>query len=342
MSDMRFEKVDMQKINAVFFASLVATIVLGVAAILLSGVAMLILPFLVGTLAAFFSLDRTKKHWVSFLISFLLVLFDLIFNSVYSIWCFAAVLLSVIITFWFVRNSGKALFIGASTVLFSFLIFASFYLTAFSIVGFDLQLANEYLGTEVETLREMLGATLNEVIETTLEGGAATTLIDAARIPEIVELYISMLPSFVVIVALSVVALSNVVFLFILGFVSKKVTKGTDIFCTSPAMAVFFVILSVIYMFESDGSVFNISMLNLYNVFLVIYAYVGFRFASYFFAKKINNRALSVIILLVLCVLFSGFSLNLLSVVGVFETFAVSRMFVKDGNNNYKGGNDLE
>ncbi len=331
--------VENKKQNTVFAVSVVLAIVFGAGVSLLSELAILFIPFLAGALASIYILDITKRHWVSFLISFAVIFSDLSLNPKGSVWAAAAVLIAAIITIWFIRNAGKAFFVGLSTVVLSFLIILAVYLVAFSEVGFNFQLATELLKTEADKLREMLDTTLTAILSTAGDDERVAALLAEGLVPKTVELYMSLLPSLLVISSLAVSALAYVIFLFLIGLVSKKRARGADIFCTSPIFAIFFIILAIFNMFESDGSVFNVAMINLYNVFLVVYAYVGFRFATYLLGQKIKSLAISIIIISFLCVMFSGFALNLLSIIGVFETFAVSRMFA---DKNKGGGNGYE
>ena len=337
----RFPDAKKQKLTAVFIISLMLSVLLGAGTVLLSGVALLLLPFLAGTLAVLYTFDKSKRPWVSLLISFATVFFDLILTPRGSVWGAAAVLLATFITAWFLRNAGKAFFVGLSAVTLSFLMLLSVYLAAFSTVGFDFNAANELLSVEADNLRYSLEEGLDMLLSVAADEEQIAALLSEGYVRSSVDLYMSMLPSVVVILALAVTALANGVYLIAIRAASKKASLGTDMFCTSATFAVFFVILAIFNLFESDGSVFNTAMLNLYNVFLVVFAYVGFRFASYMLSQRIKSLALSVIILLVVCFIFSAFSVNLLSVVGVLETFAVSKMF-REKQEKKGGGNGYE
>lgn len=342
MPNIEFNAVENAKAKWTFVISLILTVLLGVGVVLLSEAAIFFLPFLIGLLALVFTLDRSGKRWLSLLLSFALILADLIFNPSGAVWGASAVILAAILTVWFLKNKGKAFFVGISTVILSSLMLLSVYLSAFSVVGFDVEAANNLLKTELNILRDVLVETVTSVLSVASENEQIASILSGGLVEETVELYMSMIPSFIVITALAVTAIANVVFMLAVGIVDKGRVRGADIFCTSSLFAVFFAVLSIFNLFENDGSTFCIALTNLYNVFLVVYAYVGFRFVAYFLGKKTHSTVLGVLIVLTASVLFGGFVINLLSVVGVFETFAVSRMISGNDINKREGGNGLE
>ena len=339
MSKELFMTSEVQRIERIRTVCLITVIILGAIALLLPALSLLFVPFVSAALAYVYAADKTKKRWLSLLLSVLLISLDLILNFGGSVFAFATVLLALFTVVWFVRNAGKSFCIGVSTVTLSFLLLLFLYMIAFSYVGVDFEAATEFLRTEAQTLRTTLETTLNAILSVAASEESIATLISDGIVGETVDLYMAMLPSFLVIFALAITAGTHFVFLLLVGATSKVRMRKTEMFSTSAVFAVFFIILSIFNMFESDDSAFSIALLNLYYVFLVIYAYLGFRFVSYVFGKRIKSIALSIIILLVVSALFSGFALNLFSIVGVFETFAVARMFIKNVD---KGGNDLE
>ena len=330
---------DVKRIDRTRTVSLIIVILLGAAALLLSSISLLFVPIVSGALAYVYVTDQTKKRLLSLLLSVTIFSVDLILNFGASVFAFATILLALLTAVWFVRNAGKSFYIGLSTIVLSFLLLLALYMLAFSFVGVDFEAATEFLRAEADTLRTTLETTLDALLSVAAGEEGISALISADMVGETVELYMAMLPSFLVILALTVAAGTHFVFLIFVGSTSRERLKKTEMFSTSVVFAVFFIILAIFNMFESDDSAFSIALLNLYNVFLVIYAYLGFRFVSYVFGKRIKSIALSVIILLVVSALFGGFALNLFSIVGVFETFAVARMFIK---NDDKGGNGLE
>ncbi len=341
MTNRRFADVKKSKITAVFIISVILTVIFGAGLVLLSELAILFLPILGGSIATVYTLDFTRKHWLSFLLSLVLVFLDLLLNPSGSVFGAAAILIGALITAWLERGAGKSFFVGLSTVILSLLILLSVYLTAFSSVGFDFNAANEALRAEANDFRAMLEATLDAALSAAGADDRISTLLEGGLVRQAVDLYMSMIPSIVVIVSLALTALANAVCLLLLGFLSKKAVQATDVFTTSSPFAIFFVILAIFNIFESDGSVFSIALLNLHNVFFVVYAYIGFRFISHMLGQRLKSLALSIIITLVLCAIFSGFAFNLLSIIGVLETFAVSRMFARQDENK-EGGNGYE
>jgi hypothetical protein len=274
-------------------------------------------------------------------LSFAFIAGDLLVNRMTSLNMVAVVISGALIALWFIKDDSKAFYVCLSTILLSLLLALSVYLMAFASVGFDFGAATELLKVELERMKGLLFESVSGMLENPMLADQATAITDDV-ISELIDGYFSLIPSIVVIVALVSTAISHAVFLIILAlFASRDIAKNTCAFCTSPVFAVAYIILFIMSLFENDGGVFSIAMLNLYTVFRLVYAYVGFRLFSFILGKRFRNVPLAVIVLSVLTLIFSGFAIDILSAVGVLETFAVARYYAKGGD-NMNGGNSDE
>ena len=91
-------------------------------------------------------------------------------------------------------------------------------------------------------------------------------------------------------------------------------------FSTTNIFAYFYVALVFISMFTSSGTgVFALTVANLYNIFMIIYAYIGFNFALASLSVKMKP-VVAFLLIIVAVSLLASFAVSLLSMLGVFFT----------------------
>ena len=336
-----FENVNKTKLRGSLIAFSIVALVLGVCTVWLSAIGFFLVPLLAGIYAYVLVVDTTKYRWISMSLSFAFIAGDLLVNRMTSINMVAVVISGALIALWFIKDDSKAFYVCLSTILLSLLVALSVYLLAFASVGFDFEAATELLKVQLEQMKALLHETVSGMLENPMLADQTTAITDDV-IVELIDGYFSLIPSFMVILALVSTAISHAVFLIILALcASRGIAKNTGAFCTSPVFAIAYILLFIMTLFENDGGVFSIAMLNLYSVFRLVYAYVGFRLFSFIIGKKLKSIPLAVVILSVLSLIFSGFAIDILSAVGVLETFAVARFYAKGGD-NMNGGNSDE
>ena len=104
-------------------------------------------------------------------------------------------------------------------------------------------------------------------------------------------------------------------------------------FSTSSFLAYFYIAISIVNVFISNSAdTFVIVVSTLNTIMLCIYAYLGIKFARHYLSKKIGLVP-ATIILVFAVLLFSSFSLTLLSYFGVYFTILMNRML--NTNNNF-------
>ena len=336
-----FQKVNNTKLRNTLIAFSVIAVILGVCTVALSALGFFLVPLLAGIYAYILVVDSTKNKWLSIAISFAFIGGDLLVNRMTSINMIAVVISGALIALWFIKDESKSFYVCLSTFVLTLLMALSVYLIAFASVGFDFATATDWLKAEVTQIRELLFDTIVTIRDNPSFAEQVGVITDET-VYAYIDSYFTLIPSYVVIFALLSTAISHAVFLAIIAlFASKEIAKNTCAFCTSPVFAVAYIVLFIISLFEGDGSVFSIAMLNLYAIFRLMYAYVGFRFVSFIVGRRIKNVPLAVVIVSVLTLVLSGFILDILSAVGVLETFAVARYFAKGGD-DMNGGNSDE
>ena len=280
------------------------------------------LPALVGVLASLYLFEDNSRRIFSKIISLLLVLLNaaaLVFGISVSLFSLSAIILAYFITKAYVREQSKA-----DTAYVLTLICAVFAVLGYIILAMREQgeytldaVVQFYSGINGE-LREIFTATLTQMYQ------SYGIEITAETIAKIYDTQVYMLISYAIIGAFAMVGISMKLFSAIVSRCSKDNTHILKWrFITTNVYAYFYVILAMVSIFaNSPDSLFGIAVLNLYNIFMAIYAYVGFNYALALICKKFRP-VVSFIILAISILLLSSFAIQLLSALGVM--FAVRK-----------------
>ena len=135
-----------------------------------------------------------------------------------------------------------------------------------------------------------------------------------------------MLLSFLVIISFAICGFSMKIFTSV---TAKSSDKPEEIFkwrfTATSVVAYFYVALTVISLFASStASIFSVTVANLYNIFLAVFAYLGFNFTFYLLSHR--RSVAFAWILLVGAILFLGpFTVEILSFVGVFYSVVINK-----------------
>ena len=149
---------------------------------------------------------------------------------------------------------------------------------------------------------------------------SAGIIIEPDLLGEIYDLQMNMIISYIFIAAFIIVGLSFKLF----GFIVKKASGNDQIsswrFFTTNLYAYSYVILTIITMFISNmDTVLSVTAFNLYYIFMVIYAYIGFNVLVELLSKRLRRGA-GIILLVIALLIFSTIAIQLLAVVGVIFT----------------------
>lgn len=312
----------------------VLSLLLGVGSAVLSQYGMIFIPAIASVLASLFLLDRSRAHLVSVAVSAVIIAVELALNLYLCFNCLASVLTALIIVVGLSRGASKSVTAAVATVLLA-LTFASYFLLAafYDVGSFDLGLAAEYLRRVMAETREELFEMLREFTVTNKQGVAVQYFEDEI-ISVTIDTYFALLPSIFTVLAFATVGLVMKIFSAIIikfGEDKQSMPLGWS-FGTSALFAYFFIILSILQIFLFGTDAFTTTVLNLYVVFLAVYAYVGFRFASFLFGRALHKPRLAKFLIVLSVLLFAQFAIQLLAYAGVFETVMSARIKREDEN----------
>ena len=164
---------------------------------------------------------------------------------------------------------------------------------------------------------------VNFMLEAYTSSGIEVT---AELLTELFDSQINMIISYIIIAGLLTVGLSFKLFGYILGkWSEQKEEIKTWKFKTSNAVAYFYLILVFASIFiMSSTDILSVVVYNLYNIFLIVYAYVGFNVVKDMLTKKLSPLFASFIIIGAL-IAFSSLAIQILAVSGVFYTIRTNK-----------------
>ena len=278
-----------------------------------------ILPFLAGALAVVYLFDSNKYRLCSVILSIVLLIINLVgFLTVRTVTLFApaAIILALIISLSFSKRESKSDAAYLMTIISA----------AFSVVKYILYAMvdqGEYTFEAVKVFFTDLHDSLRlVVIESFTEIYAASGLaIGEDIIAAVFDMQVKMMISYILIGGFVTTGIAMKTFGVIVSRFSddkKSISewrfKATNIF----AYSYMILVLLSVFMVSADN-IFAVSVLNLYNLFLVIFAYVGFNVATTQFFKNVRPLFAGLIVIVIICI-FSSFALQVLAVLGVMFT----------------------
>ena len=277
------------------------------------------LPLPIATLAALYLFDNSNRRIFSIVSSILLIALNivgLVLELSFSTFGPAAVILALLIYFSFTREQAKSDASFLMTLVCALFSLASCALMAMIIQkNYSWDAVISFYSDLTDMLRDNFFALMHDAYTT------AGISIDGEALAELFNSQINMVISYLLIGAFFIVGVSMKLF----GFIVKKYSADQEKikswrFFTSNLYAYFYVILVFASMFMASlNNVLSVAVLNLYNIFMVVYAYVGCNVAIS--VLKIRFKPLtSYLLLAVSLLLFASLAVQILAVIGVMFT----------------------
>ncbi|MBO7196088.1 MAG: hypothetical protein J6V80_02015, partial [Clostridia bacterium] len=278
----------------------IACIFSGILACLLGDIA---LPLVIGTLSAIYLFDTTEKRPYSICVSVVLLVINalpVLFGFVTSLFSPAAIIISYLIAKAFIKGQSKA-----DAAYLSTLICALF--TIVTAIVFVMIKQGVYTLDAVVAYYKELG----EMIKTTLVDylSQAYQMSGLEVSPEELGLLfdqeVKMTLSYLFIGGFLTVGLGMKLFGVIVKMLAEEkehIAKWR--FGSNRLYAYFYVALIITNLFISSlDSAFSVAALNLYTMFSVVFAYIGFKFAVE--SMRMRGRSVfSIVILVLACIFF--------------------------------------
>ena len=306
-------------------------LILSLSSILLGFISVIVgdilVPLLVAVLAIMFLVDDDRRVYV-IVTSSVLVIFNIaavVLKIGFTLFAFESIALAVLLAVLFAKKNDKAessLIMTAVCVAFTLINFVMLPMIELNTLDFGM-VADCYLEM-VDTLRITFVETAMEAYGQILASGGIE--ISESAVTEVYNHQITMAISYIVIICFAVVGIAMKLFTMLY----TKIFEDTSPviywrFITTSVFAYFYIALMFISVFTStSGGVLGITVGNLYNIFLIVYAYVGFNQAVAMLSVKVRPAVATIIVAAVTVVAMS-FALQLLAVLGVLYTIRKNR-----------------
>ena len=268
-----------------------------------------------------------KKKIASITVSAILIVGEFIlgFFDYFTLTSLSSVAVAIIISAFYLKKKDK--FTGAilTTLVISFMIFAS--AAIFIICTTEVSSVSE----AYEYFLDGYNAFKDSVTSSTMEMMSQSPFYDPTFSVEYISLaldvYLNCIVALVTVLAFILVGLTYKMFCKLVGTYSEN-KKGVNSWQFIPhgSFAYFYFALLVLSMFSMNTeSVISVSIANLYIIFMVIFAYVGYSFSIVMLGVKGIKKPLSSIIVLALVLLLSSLAMQILAALGAFITVKYSR-----------------
>ena len=271
---------------------------------------------LIGPLSALYLFDTRSRRGVSITVSLLLLAMNFIsifMGLAVSFFAPAAIILSIMLSYAFARGHSKSDVAYLMTVITSLLVLAGYLL--FAMIErdiFTLEAAFEFYTLFIDNLREVFVGTMTDIYS------ASGVEINADLVGEVFDQQINMTISYFLILGFAITGIGMKLFSLIVRRLSSDSYAMREWrFGTTRAYAYFYVALVIASIFTLDGrGIFAITVLNLYNFFMVVFAYVGFMTMREMLSVKMKPLIATLIIIALLLV-FASFGVQILDALGV-------------------------
>ena len=293
----------------------------------------IVIPVSAALLAVIFLLENDRRKWFSVLVSLIVLAANAVSVLLLDgfIFCGAeTVILAGVIAFCFSRDQSKAETAFWMTAVASLFVFVN--ASAFAMVNegqFDFQTVKSFYGDFYKLIKEELLNSLS-MLSAYLPENSGYTLISSENLVALLNSFVSLMISYIVISGFIVSGITLKVFTFT---ASRLTTDKEDVinwrFKTGNLFAYFYLALFVLQIFTGGHTgLFAVTVANLAGIFCIVYAYLGFNFVMSLLAQK-RSAVFSFIMLLVGLALFSSLMVEILSIVGAFVIISENKSIPK-------------
>ena len=284
-------------------------------------------PLIVALLAIIFLVDDNRRIFAIVTSAALGIvnIAAVILGIGFTLFAFESVALAVFLAVFFAKKNDKAetaLIMTAVCAVFTLVNLAM--LPMIELNTLDLGRVVDYYLEMIDTLRLTFVDTAIEVYGQILAGGGIE--ISESVVTELYNYQLTMVISYVVIICFAVIGIAMKLFTRLYTRLCEDASPVIYWrFMTTSVFAYFYIALMFLSVFTStSGGVLGIAVGNLYNIFLIVYAYVGFNQAVAMLSVKARPAVATLIVIAVTSVAMS-FALQLLSVLGVLYTIKKNR-----------------
>lgn len=292
----------------------------------------ILLPLLIAVLAVVLCFDQGNKKIYSY--SCIIAVLAISIAGGYFVgqflmfWGVQAIILAWLISSCCSKGKNKMECAFICTLIYAAFIVVSFIVLAMiETDNFTLEAASKYYTDMIAQLRPLFVDNLYTVFS------QAYRDIELSITPEMLSyVFDSLVGNIVSFIIISGFVCCGIAFK-IFSFITMKYTDDKDYmlkwrFTTPNLYAYFYLILVIVSLFTASSTdVLAICVSNLYNIFMVVYAYLGFNYALGFLSRK-RKSVFAFLLLMFITVMFFNFAVEILAMIGAFGTIRKNKEIV--------------
>ena len=284
-------------------------------------------------LACVFSFENKGRRIFSFIVPVLLVVISALVDGITSLLGAEAVIVALVIYLCATRGYRKSVCAAILTAIFVGITLLSLVIYAFKSSGqISFSAVVDFYTALYENTREQFVDRMSDTFAQLKEiysSSAPNMNITLPTSDEIGALFDAFVDSLISILVIIGFLLSGIA-LRVFGSVSSAVSEDpiTIIdwrFGMSSLFAYFYIALYVAVWFVSGDGAVALTVTNLYSIFMIVFAYLGFRFAYAMLRIRLSG-AVSWIIMIAAILFLSGAAIQILSVIGAFVSISNNRV----------------
>ena len=284
----------------------------------------LMLPLSTAALAALFVLEGGRRRIFSIAVPLLAIAADLIIHGTLSYLALEATVLAIVIALFFLQGSKAECAFWLTLTVSLFVVFAMV-LAAYQATGaFDFDAFIDYYISLYETVEEWFTELFREVIASY---GDAAEGIDPSMASTLLGTMASVIPSTIMIFGFAVAGVSLKIFSRILRTLcdveSRAHISAWRFVLPTPIYVAFWVaaLLNLFVGLSGASSMFSIVVLNVYNLLLYVFVYIGFGVVIDFLTALFKKRSLAILVTVGAFILFSTLAVELIAYFGASVVF---------------------
>lgn len=274
----------------------------------------LMIPVLVGLLGAIYLFDT--KRIFSIVVSLIVVALNvasILFNISVSLFAPSSIILALILFSAYATSQSKSDTAYIMTVVCTAFSVVSYLLIAMLEQGsYTIDAAIEYYTLLTDEFRTIF---VRAMVELYASSGMAVT---TESVEALFNTQLNLIISYLLIGGFVITGFGMKLF----GALVSKYSEDNTIiknwrFTATRFYAYFYVALVLASLFSTTAdNLFAVSVLNLYNIFLVVFAYIGFKVAIDILGRRMKP-VFSVIILIIIIIIFASIAAQILAALGV-------------------------
>ena len=313
----------------------IASFFFGALGIVYGVAGLIIMPIASAFLAALMCVE--KRRVTSSLISLTLIIGELLLSlgDYFTVTSLSSALIAAIIAYHYSNNKQKSDGVIFATTLTALAIFATF---ALYVIGTtDATSLSEVYEYFLSAFAEFKKSTIASVISMSSDAVKSNANLSAEYLSEMFDAYLNCIVALVTILAFALVGVAHKIFSGIVRMYSNTPDSINNWrFLPNAAFAYFYFVVAIISMFATDASnALSVSIVNLYLIFMFVFAYIGFVFVTAMLTKRGRSRFFSTLLVLILTVALSSLAIQILAVIGAFVTINVAKINNNDQNDDH-------